>query len=172
MGYTIKIGNAKPSFDESDFPYLMANWEVEDCELPDAPNFPNDINNNKNERWPSYSVWDDFTKKTGLYKFFYGKYKRVDGIEIESDGLFEAAGHPGCIGITKENADFVTEALDKYKAQATLPPGFEVYDEHFHDCEKEGCKLNYDCHLARLIWLEWWMQWAVKNCEIPAIENS
>ena len=28
---------------------------------------------------------------------------------------------------------------------------------------------NY--HMARLIWLDWWVQWALKNCERPAIYN-
>jgi hypothetical protein len=172
MGYTIKIGNAKPVFSKEDFPYLSANWEVEDIELPEAPAFPNDINNHKNERWPSYTVWDNFCKEVGLYKLFYGKYRRDEyGNEVEYDGLFTKSSHPGCIGITKEDADFVTEALNKYKENATLPPGFEG-DEHWHDCDKAGCKPNYDYQLARLIWLEWWMQWAVKNCETPAIENS
>lgn len=166
MGYTIKIGNAVPSFDKDSFPELFSSWKVEDAELPEAPNFPNDVNNNRNERWPSYTVWDDFTKKTGLYEFFYSKYRREGDNEISQDGIFQASGSPGCIGITKENADFVTEKLEEYKKIATLPPGFEAYDEH------EDNEPRYDYHLARLIWIEWWMQWAVKNCETPAIENS
>ena len=29
-----------------------------------------------------------------------------------------------------------------------------------------------DAHLARALWLEWWMNWALENCERPAIYNA
>ncbi len=164
MGYTIKIGNAVISGTKENFPELYASWNVQDVMLSEAPNFPNDVNNNRNERWPSYSVWDDFCKKTGLYKFFYGKYKRVGDKEIEFDGIFTESGHPGCIGITNEHLEIVSDALLRYRKTSSLLPGFET-----HEYNGEA---NYDYHLARLIWLEWWMRWSIKNCETPAIENS
>jgi hypothetical protein len=30
----------------------------------------------------------------------------------------------------------------------------------------------YDADLARLIWLEYWIDWAIHRCETPAIEKN
>jgi hypothetical protein len=153
MGYNFIVGNAVPKHSKDDFPELRASWQVEIVELPEAPSFPNDVANHSNYRSPTYSAWANFCRNTGLYEFFYDECGHLH------------ARHPGCIGITKEDADFVTAALNRYRAKATLPPGFEKGWDH------QGPP-NYDYDLARLIWLEWWMQWAVKYCETPAIENS
>lgn len=154
MGYTFTIGNAIPVHNKADFPDLYASWEVEAAHDEHAPTFQNDeLTGNGNSRSPSYTVWSDFCRTVGLYEFFYTPSGQLH------------AGHPGCIGITKEDADFVTAALSRYSAAATLPPGFET-DWDYHGPE------NYDYHLARLIWLEWWMRWAVEHCETPAIENT
>ena len=154
MGYTFTIGNASPSHNKEYFPELYASWEVAPAKSDDAPIFPGDeMTGNGNSRSPSYSVWFDFCCVTGIRGIFYDNHDRLH------------ASHPGCIGITKEAADFVTSALAEYKSKATLPPGFE--DDFMH----KG-PANYDYHLARLMWLEYWMQWAVKNCETPAIQNT
>lgn len=154
MGYTFTIGNAVPEFDKSDFPYLSARWTVKNASHPDAPTFPGDeMTGNGNARSPSYTVWSDFCRSVGLYDLFYDERGRLH------------ASHPGCVGIDKDFADAVSAALAKYKSRATLPPGFES------DWAYEG-PANYDYHLARLIWLDWWCRWAVENCETPAIENT
>ncbi|MGX9694436.1 hypothetical protein ACTJNK_29135 [Achromobacter anxifer] len=154
MGYSFTIGNAVPSSSKEDFPDLIARWEVGCVELPDAPVFPgDDMTGNSNSRHPSYSAWSDFCKSVGLYDFFY-----------DSCGHLRA-GHPGCIGIEKADVDLVAAALERYRSKSTLPPGFE------QGWAYEGPQ-NYDYHLARLIWLEWWMRWAVSNCETPAIQNT
>jgi hypothetical protein len=31
---------------------------------------------------------------------------------------------------------------------------------------------RYDGNLARLRWLEWWVDWALKNCKLPAVGNT
>lgn len=154
MGYDIKVGNAVPHHDKDDFPTLSARWVVEHQTLDEAPSFEGDeMTGKSNLRSPSYSTWHDFCKDTGLYDMFFEDY----------DGFF--ANHPGCKGITQHDADEVTAALVRYRAKAKLPPGFEKewgYDGPPH----------FDYNLARLIWLEFWMQWAVKNCESPAIQNT
>ena len=154
MGYKFTIGNATPKFDKSDFPYLGAGWSVAGATHPDAPTFPGDeMTGNGNARSPSYSVWSDFCKDVGIYEVFY----------YQSGHLI--AGHPGCAGITPEMVDVVAGALKGRMAKASLPPGFE--SEWGYDGPP-----NYDYNLARLIWLEWWMRWAIANCETPAIENT
>ena len=158
MGYNITIGNAETEFDKEWFPELSARWVVGTVENDDAPVFKNDeMTGKSNCRSPSYTTWSDFTKSAGLHKLFFGDEQQYKGL---------MAQHPGCVGITQEDADVVTAALNKYKSMATLPPGFEEgWVVH------EGPP-NYDYTLARLIWLEYWMQWAVKNCDTPAIWNT
>jgi hypothetical protein len=153
MGYTFTIGNASPKFSKDDFPYLSARWEVEGATHPDAPVFPNDeMTGNSNSRSPSYTVWSDFARETGLYQFFYDDRGHLNAV------------HPGCIGLTKEDADLISAALARYQVSALLPPGFEGWDYNG--------PARYDYHLARLIWLDWWVRWAVENCETPAMENT
>ena len=153
MGYTFTIGNAVPKFSKEDFPYLGAGWEVEGMRHDDAPNFPGDeMTKNGNSRSPSYSVWSDFCKQTGIYSLFY------------DDRGHLLAGHPGCIGIDQGFRAGIAEALAAYQAKATPPPGFEAWNY-------DG-PANFDYHLARLIWLDWWVDWALKNCETPAMENT
>lgn len=154
MGYDIKVGNAVPEHHKDDFPTLNARWVVEYETLEDAPVFKgDDATGNGNLRSPSYSVWREFCTATGLFDLFYEEYY----------GLL--AEHPGCRGITQQDADQVTAALTRYKAKATLPPGFE------DDSDYQGPP-NFDYDLVRLMWLEFWMQWAVKNCETPAVQNT
>ncbi len=154
MGYTFNIGNAVPEFDKEYFPELYAKWAVEGKTLKKAPKFINDeMTGQSNSRSPSYTTWSDFCKTVGLYDFFYNPQGHLH------------AGHPGCIGIEQKDADLVTAALRLYEKKAIHPPGFSGWEG-----PKEGDP-EVDAHLARLIWLEFWMQWAVKNCETPAIEN-
>lgn len=153
MGYTFRIGNAKPVINKDEFPYLSAGWEVESATHDQAPVFPNDeMTGNSNSRSPSYTVWADFARHTDLYEFFY------------DERGFLHAGHPGCIGITPADSERISAALSKYQATASLPPGFEGWEYKGPD--------RYDAHFARLIWLDWWVRWAIENCATPAIENT
>jgi len=153
MGYTFTIGNATPRHHKDDFPYLSAEWDVDGMTLEDAPTFPGDeMTGSSNQRSSSYSVWSSFCKEVGLYEVFYYETGHLVG------------SHPGCAGITKEMCDHVTDRLREWKSKASLPAGFEA---------EWGYKgpPNFDYSLARLTWLEWWMRWALENCETPAIAN-
>lgn len=162
MGYTFTIGNATPEFTKDEYG-LWARWVVAGATSPEAPTFPNDgMTGNSNERSPGYSAWAGFCREAGLYDFFYDERGRLH------------AGHPGCIQITEADHAVVKVALDRCRARATLPPGFSgwgKYNEQTGEYETpdEG---KYDATLARLIWLEWWMRWALDNCETPAIQNT
>lgn len=151
MGYTIKIGNATPKFSK-DFNELLARWEVEPAADSCAPVFVNDeMTGNSNARSPSYSGWANFCRAVGLHDFFFD----------DQDGLITQ--HPGCEMITQEHLEIVQTALIKYQATTDKTPGFILWDD-----DDTG---KFDGNLARLIWLEWWMRWALANCETPAIEN-
>jgi len=162
MGYNITIGNAIPEFSKEDGE-LYACWVVEGACSNDAPTFPNDLmTGNTNSRSPSYTGWNDFCEESGLYDLFYRKW----------EGLIY--NHPGCVPITQEHYQEVYNALERRKNKATKPPGF--------CCDSQWDKENkvwvtqdedkYDYILARLMWLEYWMKWALENCETPAIQNT
>lgn len=153
MGYTFTIGNAVPSHSKDNFPCLYAGWKVEPATHPDAPTFPNDeMTGNSKSRSPSYGAWVDFCRDAGIYGLFYDERGRLLG------------GHPGCVGIDQDFAGGVSLALRRVRAKATLPPGFEGWDY-------KGPP-RYDYTLARLMWLDFWVRWALENCETPAIQNT
>lgn len=69
-----------------------------------------------------------------------------------------AGGHPGLQLVTKEVRDAVHEALTLFKARNPgIDPGYE-----------DGQSPT----LARLVWLDYWLTWALENCETPVIANS
>jgi hypothetical protein len=153
MGYTFRIGNAVPKHSKEDFPYLHAKWEVEPATDPQAPTFLNDeMTGNGNSRSPSYTVWANFCREAGIYGLFYDERGHL------------LAGHPGCIGIDQDFADGIALALRRVRAASTLPAGFT-------DWNYEGPDI-VDATLARLMWLDFWVRWALEYCETPAIQNT
>jgi hypothetical protein len=162
MGYNIYIGDAKPEFSKDDGE-LWARWTVNGMALPDAPTFPNDeVTGNGNCRSPSYVGWSEFCEAVGLHDLFLEKWEGLMG------------EHPGCKMLHKEHLLQVQAALEKWKRTATKDPGFSGWPKHNPDTNQwetpdDG---KYDHNLARLIWLEFWMRWALENCETPAIANS
>lgn len=162
MGYDFRIGNAVPESSKEDG-LLRARWIVEPKKLDHAPTFPNDwMTGNGNSRSPGYSAWGGFCRETGLYDLFFSK----------SDGL--CSNHPGCELLNSSHLATIRGALDSWKAKATKPPGFADLPKFNPasgavETPDEG---KYDHQLARLIWLEWWVAWALENCETPAIQNT
>ena len=147
MGYTFRIGHgiARQEADE-DTGALRTYWSVEAVERPDAPLFVNDeMTGQTNARYPSYSAWAEFCRETGISSLFYNERGR------------EKAGHPGAQVIRPEDLALVQRALAAWRAKARKPAGFG--DDH-------------DPLLARLIWLEYWMRWALENCANPIIKNT
>ena len=153
MGYTIKIGHAAET--------APLQFEVHGEHHEDAPTFPNDeMTGNTNERSPSYTAWRNFCRETGLEEMFYDV----------SEGLLRR--HPGVVPLTQEHLASIKEARERWQAKATLPPGFDGWPMPRPDgtwgAPDEG---KYDYQLARLLWLEWWVEWAIENAGRPAIEN-
>lgn len=149
MGYTIKIGNATPYHDKDDG-ILSAGWRVESVRHDNAPAYgePTDYTNS---RWPSYSAWADTLNALGLYPMFMDRN--------EETALM--AEHPGCAMLTAEHVGKIRDAVNAYRARVTAL-GFHAGFKDPHG----------DPHLARAEWLLYWVEWALANCETPAIENS
>jgi hypothetical protein len=155
MGWTIKIGNATPAFVDNGYG-LQAYWDVEDAEVSSAPAFPNDIAVKTNSRSPSYTVWSEFCEQTGLYELFYNN----------ESGLLKQ--DQTVVKINEGHLEIIKSALKAYQAKATKPPGFSDYKVDantiiYIDVDR------YDSTLARLLWLEFWFDWAISSCKIPAI---
>jgi hypothetical protein len=168
MSYDIYIGEAAldvPSAEdrnESWGNYL--NVSVAPLTLPEAPSFPGDGPGHENHRHPGYGQWSEFLQRVGLYELFF-----------ESDsGLMRR--HPGASLLRQSDADAIRAALDRWRSiHPGTVPGW---------CECVGCRpyrrpeaeapphdANLDPNLARLIWLDWWVGWALANCKVPAIRN-
>lgn len=158
MSYDIFIGNAKPAHSKEDGD-LRASWEVEHVQHDDAPSFPDDTVTGKgNSRHPAYSAWGEFCRTCGLYDLFFD----------EAEGLMRE--HPGCFMLRPHHVDRVTTTLKEWRKKH--PISVPAFNPALWDLEKGVEKIqNADPVLARLIWLDYWMRWAIKNCETPAIQN-
>lgn len=148
MGYDIYIGNAEISYD-TDEGEIRIDVAVRD--EPEAPySEGDDYARTTNHRAPSYTNWGDFARRVGLAGFFFDQ-------EV---GLMRE--HPGAFPITAQHVNQVAiarETLLGYAPHATA-----------------RCKASdlfpSNCDLVRLIWLEWWMRWALDNCQYPTIQNT
>lgn len=117
---------------------------VETIEHPNAPSWPGpDLSGKSNHRAPSYSGFASFCDVTG----------------IKVGAFTEARGSDGdCFVLTREDLASVTAARERWeKAHPGAVPGWGEHD---------------DFNLAKLIWYEWWMTWALDNCENPSIQMS
>lgn len=113
----------------------------------DGPQFPqeNILDRRSNHRAIATHIWGDFLNEVGLWDLFEGH-----------GGLAAEAGDDGAVALTVEHHQAVVSALGRYRiAHRQAVPQYETTDE--------------DAALARLIWLEWWMAWALAHCEHPAI---
>ena len=149
MGYDITIGEARMQFPEASEaeegvePRIIAARTTH----PDAPVFEGDgLTGNGNDRHPSYSGWSNFCGAAGLSDFFFDK----------SVGLMRE--HPGVAMLTQTHHARVLGALIGYRERNPgAVPGFGG---------------SGDGTLARLVWLEWWVRWALANCKVPAMRNT
>jgi hypothetical protein len=147
MGYSIYIGEALPcDCKEPDCWYEKKGMMlVEAAESREAPDGGGPIGHG-NWRGPSYSAWPNFTTAVGLDDLFWDK----------RTGLMRS--HPGTVPLKPEHLRAVQEARRKYKG--TVHP----------DCLYPG-EVSAE-NKARLEWLEFWMNWALKNCKRPTFHNS
>jgi hypothetical protein len=129
--------------------YTLLIGDIKDGQIAEvtseqAPAIPGDRYPRMNKRQPSYNEWSDFCEATGLRRFF------LEGLLVP---------HPGINYITPLHAQAITSAKARYLR--AHPQAQAIND---------GTPENM--HLARLVWLEWWMQWALEHCRYPGIQNS
>lgn len=162
MGYTITIGNAEPQQPDDDAHEYT--FYVPSLQLPDAPAAPGDVNPHRNYRWPSYSVWAEFARSAGLHDLFFN----------EEDGLIRP--HPAVVVLREHHAATIAGALTAFRLRfPEAVARFDIDDPTLSFAEnlqrpEQHPKCDYT--LARLEWLDWWVRWALNNCECPAIQNT
>lgn len=160
MSYDIYIGEARlERWDEVDGPIEAT---VEKHKEKTAPKFPGDrMTGNGNSRHPGYAQWGAFCDATGLRPLFFAP----------DTGLMRE--HPGCQPLHSSHLATVRAALDRWRTQhPDAAPGWcscAKCDQWTDD--KEAAHAELDGDYARLLWLEWWMDWAITNCKMPAIYN-
>lgn len=169
MGYSIYIGNIEMELIDGDDEWTTEHSRiingvtryyyprVNEIHQDDAPVFPNDeMTNNGNDRHPSYSGWGDFCRDSGLYTLFFN----------DTYGLMRE--HPGCFPLKKWHLGEIELALKAWReSHPDAIAGFEKWSWN-----EEVEEVGYDPILARLIWLEYWVKWALTFCENPGIYNS
>lgn len=157
MGYTLKIGELDTHYDAEEG---HISFQAKGQKNDDAPAFgePTDY---ENERWPSYTSWHNACRFCGIEDMFYNK----------ETGLLRE--HPGCFPITKKHQEIINEALDNFKKK--YPNAKAGYSPKIN--EKEGIYEDKDwpeenSWMTRLLWLKYWIDWALVNCKKPVFYNS
>jgi len=156
MSYSFYIGNAVPTHGIEDGE-LFARWEVTPEKHEAFEIMPNDdMTSNGNDRYPAYIAWHEFCLEAGIEEMFY------------DDQTGFVSQHPGCFLLKRGHLLHVQGRLAHRRRVSDKPPGFPTYNGDWKIVDAD----KYDATLARLIWLEYWMRWALENCEIPAIQNT
>lgn len=163
MGYTLTVGEAHIEVYD-DYICIAAEYATSD----DAPTHCH-FTKNSNSRSPSYTAWSEFCKEAGITELFYGNgWSREERRYIPNQEFYRETiyfgDHPGAAVIIPQDLNYIRAARERREAtNGGREPGF--WDDN-------GVDNGKDHVLARLLWLEFWIDWALKNCENPVIQNT
>lgn len=171
MGYCIMIGNAAVHVNEDD---KSLEIRIEKATNVLSPSYEN-CDTRSNVRCPSYSWWYEFCEDAGISELFYGVKPRIisqNGYRCCPDNFHRETalireGLSNIELISQDDLDYIRKArIRRERSNGGKPPGFFICNEktNWH-CVDNGV----DPTLARLLWLEFWMDWALKNCAFPSI---
>lgn len=171
MGYNITIGNAYLDAEPDEG---LLEIRVKGFNNDDAPNHC-EFTGTGSSRSPSYTVWNEFCRAAGIHMLFFGNGWNKDLMMYDycDEGFHREvplmANHPGVALLTMNDYRYIADALQNYKTKyPEAVPGFWDWDKkNFKEIPN-----GKDPVLARLIWLEYWINWALANCEYPAIGNT
>lgn len=171
MSYSIYIGEAYlavPSEDDlTKYDDIYPSVEVKGMAHPEAPSFPgDDMTGRGNGRHPGYSQWANFVDDVGLRDLFFGAR---DGGSRDASLMRD---HPGCAILRPCDLVEIRQARGRWEAKPwPAPERVAGWDPTLMPFDQREADPKYDGNLARLIWLEWWVTWALANCKVPAIYN-
>lgn len=166
MGYNIGIGELEVHYDVNG-EYISI--DAKGTTHPDAPEFgKGDISGKGNYRYPSYSAFAGWCDELNIRDVFYTE----NGTDYYSGKIryVMKGGHPGATPLTKEMYDTIKSTLDKYRIDH--PDSILPTPENTQDLKPFDEDPIHDYTLARLVWFEFWMKWALENCKQPVISNS
>lgn len=164
MGYTLNIGELKIRYDnDEDCPTI--DCDAETFMHDNAPAF-GEPTDKTSSRWPSYTAWANFSRFTGLYDLFYGKNEQKE--TTRDDALLRS--HPGCVPLTEKHRREVNAAYEGFKIK--YPNAIPTYGtpKNVFEGDKNNPEENYQ--MTRLVWLHYWVNWALDNCKQPVFTNS
>lgn len=170
MGYTLRIGELKVSY-ENDEDEPRIDLKAMPARHDDAPAFgePTDY---ENQRWPSYTAWAEFARDFGLYELFFGQSVGSRDI-VRDDALLRQ--HPGCVPLTERHRREINAALEAWKrrypdATPTFgrPPPEGAHPLMWEDPDNP----EENGKMTRIVWLAYWVNWALDNCTRPVFENT
>ncbi len=173
MGYTIKVGEAEPRWPENLDEDNEPDWTVKGFSLPEAPSFPgDDMTGRGSARSPSYSAWGNFCDETGLRDLFYGADARNNGGKYTRDTCL-IRSHPGVAILKPSDLLEIRHARIQWEAKPwPAEERIAGWDPTLNWNDTREPDAKYDGNLARLLWLEWWVDWALTNCKRPALGNT
>lgn len=164
MGYSLSIGELVVEFDnDEDCPRVNCSAKI--FQHDNAPAFgePTDT---ESQRWPSYSSWANFCRFVDLYDLFFGKNEK--GEYTRDDALIQH--HPDCIPLTEKHRREINAAYDNFKIK--YPAARATYGNPKSMLEPDEDNPEENGQLCRLVWLHYWVNWALDNCEKPVFENT
>ena len=170
MGYTLRIGELQIEYiQEDDEPRIDVS--AKGFHHDDAPSF-GEPTDGESQCWPSYSSWHEFCEFVGLYSLFYGTNQRR-GERIRDDYLIQE--HPGCVPLTERHRKEINKALGDFKE--AHPNATPTYGKPCPEGEnplmwEDKDNPNENAWMVRLVWLHYWVNWALDNCKQPVFQNT
>jgi len=158
MGYSITIGELEiETHDDDGLDCTGLSFDAVGVSRDEAPAFgePTDYTNS---RWPSYTSWSNCLRDAGIYDLFF-------------DNGHLIGGHPGVRLVTKE---FVEEFKKRKQVFEQKYPNVQpTYGENhkgvFGEVDEDNPEEN--SVYCRVVWLDYWLTWALENCKVPVIAN-
>jgi hypothetical protein len=111
----------------------------------------------------SYRGWEEMCKATGLQQLFYGTgwnrdLREYDYCEDEFYREEPLLHRPGSHAVLcRQDADLIRACHERYR--------------FMHPNVKPGLHSEIANNLSCLLWLDYWVTWAVDHCERPVITN-
>ena len=153
MGYRLTIGELVVEYDQDEY-FPEVRLDAKFCRHVDLPRY-NEEADQTNSRDPAYAVWRSFCENFGLLELFYGI--NSNGDVVREDNILRS--HSGCIPLTEIHRKDIDAALASHRKKHP-----NVIPE-FNGSVESGA-------LVRLEWLQYWIGWALDNCERPVFVNS
>ncbi|MGL5718592.1 MAG: hypothetical protein ACRCX2_36650 [Paraclostridium sp.] len=169
MGWYIDIGELKVYEEKDDDGSVLRSFGAEQTTHKDAPYLGfGDVSYDTNSRHPSYAGFGQFVTDVGLRDFFY---EEIMGNRSNSFYTELEENHLETIRKAIDNyLDVYPDAPDKIPSKDKEPEGFR--NKSWEDRDAITDSMDFDWNYGKLKWYEFWIDWALRNCDKPVIAFS